>query len=104
VKSKKITTADARRVHIAASVAAGQSIAATARQIGISREWASRIANAPETQQIITSHLDAHRMKDAGYDLFGSGKGHLIETSEITDVNEYPRLSRAQRRNESPTR
>jgi hypothetical protein len=34
-------------------------------------------------------------MKDAGYDLFGSGNSYLIEISEITDVNEYRRLSRA---------
>jgi hypothetical protein len=49
---ENFTTADARRIHIATAVVAGQSITATARQLGISREWASRVANAPETQQI----------------------------------------------------
>jgi hypothetical protein len=60
--------ADRRRVHIAASIAAGRSIAAAARELGISREWASRIANAPETQQIIASLAQAHLERI--YDLF----------------------------------
>jgi hypothetical protein len=35
----KTAVATARQIHIAASVAVGRSIAATAREIGISREW-----------------------------------------------------------------
>jgi cobalamin biosynthesis protein CbiD len=46
----------------------GGSIAAAARELGISREWASKIANAPETQQIIASLAQAHAERI--YDLF----------------------------------
>jgi hypothetical protein len=46
----------------------GGSIAAAARELGISREWASKIANAPETQQIIASLAQAHLERI--YDLF----------------------------------
>jgi hypothetical protein len=40
-------------------VAGGRSIAAAAGELGISREWASKIANAPETQQIIATLVHA---------------------------------------------
>ena len=56
----KVTTTDARRIHIAGAVAAGKSITSTARELGISRESASRIANATETQQIIAMLANAH--------------------------------------------
>jgi hypothetical protein len=41
-------------------------LSATARELGISREWASKIANAPETQQIIATlvHAQAERVCD----------------------------------------
>jgi hypothetical protein len=55
VNNQNVSPQVARRVHIAASVAAGRSLSATARELGISREWASKIANAPETQQIIAT-------------------------------------------------
>jgi hypothetical protein len=54
-KRKAISAADARRLQIAASVVAGRSITETAKEPGISREWASLQANAPATQQIIVS-------------------------------------------------
>ena len=57
---RKLTTTDARRIHIAGAVAAGKSITATACELGISRESASRIANATETQQIIAMLANAH--------------------------------------------
>jgi hypothetical protein len=53
----KTAVVTARRIHIAASVATGRSITATAKELGISREWASRQANAPETRQLIVSLL-----------------------------------------------
>jgi hypothetical protein len=56
-KIKTVSAAAARRLHIAASVVAGRSITATAKELGISREWASRQANAPETRQLIVSLL-----------------------------------------------
>jgi hypothetical protein len=68
VKNQNVTAANALRIEIATSVAAGQSITATARQLGISREWASRIANAPETQQIIASLVNTQL--ERLYDLF----------------------------------
>jgi hypothetical protein len=68
VKNQDVSTQPARRLHIAASVAGGRSIAAAARELGISREWASKIANAPETQQIIASLAQAHAERI--YDLF----------------------------------
>jgi hypothetical protein len=51
------------------------SITATARELGISREWASRQANAPETEQIIVSLLPGelervHQMFDKRSRLF----------------------------------
>ncbi len=57
---RKLTTTDTRRIHIAGAVAAGKSITSTAREFGISRESASRIANATETQQIIAMLANAH--------------------------------------------
>jgi hypothetical protein len=64
VNNQNVSPQVARRVHIATSVAAGRSLAATARELGISREWASKIANAPETQQIIATlvHAQAERV------------------------------------------
>ena len=59
METQNLSAADARRIEIATAVVSGQSIAATARQLGISREWASRIANAPETQQIIAVLVSA---------------------------------------------
>jgi hypothetical protein len=55
MKNQKVSTQVARRIHIGTSVVDGRSLAETARELGISREWASKIANAPETQQIIAS-------------------------------------------------
>jgi hypothetical protein len=56
-KTKTVSPAAARCIHIAAAVVAGRSITATARELNISREWASRQANGPETQQLIVSLL-----------------------------------------------
>jgi hypothetical protein len=69
-------TISTQTAHIAASVAAGGSIAAAARELGISREWASRITNAPETQQIIASLAQAHLERI--YDLFEQAL-HVIQ-------------------------
>ena len=60
MKNTSISTATARRVQLAASLAAGHSVTDTARQLGISREWASKLAKAPETQQIIAMLVSAH--------------------------------------------
>jgi molybdenum-dependent DNA-binding transcriptional regulator ModE len=38
METQNLTAADARRIQIATAVVAGQSITATARQLGISRE------------------------------------------------------------------
>jgi hypothetical protein len=103
VKNQGTTVADARRVQIATSVAAGQSIAATARQLGISREWASRIANAPETQQIITLLVQAHAERMC--DLFDAGlkvikdafraRRKALRKGEVVDLgpDHYARLA-----------
>jgi hypothetical protein len=101
---ENFTTADARRIHIATAVVAGQSITATARQLGISREWASRIANAPETQQIIASLANAHL--ERLYDLFDAAltvierayrarRRKVLNNGEIIDVgpDHYARLA-----------
>jgi hypothetical protein len=103
VKNKNLTVADARRIQIATAVTAGQSIAATARQLGISREWASRMANAPETQQIIASLVNAHL--ERFYDLFDTGlraiegafraRRKVMNKGEVVDLgpDHYARLA-----------
>jgi hypothetical protein len=50
-----------KRYIIAAAVLAGIKIAAVARQLGVSRSWASREANAPGTRTLIAELLDARR-------------------------------------------
>ena len=103
MKKQNLTAADARRIQIATSVAAGQSIAATARQLGISREWASRIANAPETQQIVASLVNAQL--ERLYALFEAGltvierafraRRKVMNKGEIVDLgpDHYARLA-----------
>jgi hypothetical protein len=101
---ENFTAADARRIQIATAVVAGQSITATARQLGISREWASRVANAPETQQIIASLANAHL--ERLYDLFDAAltvierayrarRRKVLNNGEIIDVgpDHYARLA-----------
>lgn len=60
--SKKATTAGraARRTRIAAAAVKGKSLSAIAAEEGISREWASREANAPATRLAIAQLLDRH--------------------------------------------
>jgi hypothetical protein len=102
VKSN-VTSADARRIQIAASVVAGQSITSTASQVGISREHASRIANASETQQIIASlvHANLERI----YELFEESlkvirqafraRRKVVNKGEVIDLgpDHYARLT-----------
>lgn len=54
---------DGRRQRIAAGVAAGDSIAKIAKKEKVSRCWASREANAPETRLLIDRLLDARAAK-----------------------------------------
>lgn len=52
---------EGRRQAIAAGVVAGRPIAEIARTQGVSRSWASREANAPQTKLLIAELLDARR-------------------------------------------
>jgi hypothetical protein len=49
------------RYIIAAAIIAGIKIAAVARELNVSRSWASREANAPGTRQLIMELLEPHR-------------------------------------------
>jgi hypothetical protein len=51
----------AKRCIIAVAVLAGVKIATAARQLGVSRSWASREANAPGTRLLIAQLLAPHR-------------------------------------------
>jgi len=51
----------AKRYIIAGALLAGLTVAAVARQLGVSRSWASREANAPGTRVLIAELLEAHR-------------------------------------------
>jgi hypothetical protein len=80
-----------------------RSIAATARELGISREWASKIDNAPETQQIIASLAQAHA--ECIYDLFAEAlkviqqafraRRRALRKGEVVDLgpDHYARLA-----------
>jgi len=46
---------------LAAALLAGIKIVAGARQLGVSRSWASREANAPSTRLVIAELLDSQR-------------------------------------------
>jgi hypothetical protein len=50
-----------KRFIIAEAVLAGIKIAAVARQLGVSRSWASREANAPGTRNLLAELLEHHR-------------------------------------------
>lgn len=50
-----------RRQKIAAGVVSGKPIAGIARETGVSRSWASREANSPQTKVLIAELLDEHR-------------------------------------------
>ena len=49
-----------KRYIIAAAVLAGIKIAAVASQLGVSRSWASREANAPGTRNLLAELLEPH--------------------------------------------
>jgi len=51
----------AKRRIIAGAVLAGIKVAAVARQLGVSRSWASREANAPGTRLLTAQLLAPHR-------------------------------------------
>ena len=48
-----------KRYIIAGALLAGIKIAAVARQLGVSRSWASREANAPGTRNLIAVLIDS---------------------------------------------
>ena len=50
-----------KRYIIAGALLAGIKIAAVARQLGVSRSWASREANAPGTRNLVAELLEHHR-------------------------------------------
>ena len=50
-----------KRYIIAGALLAGIKIATVARQLGVSRSWASREANAPGTRQLLAELLEPHR-------------------------------------------
>lgn len=56
-------TRDARRLKLAAAAIAGTPRATIARKEQISRSWASRETNAPETRLLIAHLLDEHEAK-----------------------------------------
>jgi transposase-like protein len=51
----------AKRYIIAGALLAGITVAAVARQLGVSRSWASREANAPGTRLLISELFEANR-------------------------------------------
>jgi hypothetical protein len=50
-----------KRYIIAGALLAGIKIAAVARQLGVSRSWASREAHAPGTRQLLADLFELHR-------------------------------------------
>jgi len=52
----------ARRRKIAAGLVAGKAVAEVARETGISRQWASREAQQPETQVELATFLAEHQL------------------------------------------
>jgi hypothetical protein len=46
---------------VTAAIFSGITVAAAARQLGVSRSWASREANAPGTRILIAELLEPHR-------------------------------------------
>jgi hypothetical protein len=50
-----------KRYIIAGALLAGFKIAAVARQLNVSRSWASREANAPGTRNLLAELLELHR-------------------------------------------
>ncbi len=50
----------AKRYIIAGAILAGVKIAAVARQLGVSRSWASREANAPGTRNLLAELAELH--------------------------------------------
>jgi hypothetical protein len=63
--------------------------AATARELVISREWASHIAKAPETQQIIASLAQEHLERI--YDLFEEAL-RVIQDAFRADVGRFVKV------------
>jgi hypothetical protein len=55
----------AKRCIIAGAVLAGIKITTVARQLGVSRSWASREANAPGTRILIAEVLDSHALTES---------------------------------------
>jgi hypothetical protein len=51
----------AKRYIIAGALLAGITVAAVARQLGVSRSWASREANAAGTRILVAELLEPHR-------------------------------------------
>jgi len=60
VKRPGAVRSRARRRAIAAGVVAGKAIAQVARETGVSRQWASREAQQPETQVELATFLADH--------------------------------------------
>lgn len=56
----KTATRQVRRQKLAAAVIAGKPIAEAARETGVSRSWASREINAPQTRALIDQMVDKH--------------------------------------------
>src|SRR5215831_15527881 len=50
-----------RREEIAASAIQGKPVTQIAREVGVSREWASKELHNPETQGLIRSWMEPHR-------------------------------------------
>ncbi len=59
----KSATRSARRQKLAAAVIAGTPIVQAARDLDVSRSWASREANAPETKALIDQIVDRNAAK-----------------------------------------
>lgn len=62
---------DGRMARVAASLVRGKSVTAIAKNEGVSRATASKTANSPEVQLLITSLVEAERVKIR--DLFQQG-------------------------------
>ena len=49
------------RQTIAEGIVSGKTVAAIARELGVTRSWASREAHAPETRELVDALADQHR-------------------------------------------
>jgi hypothetical protein len=97
----KTATREARRQKLAAAIVTGKSIKQIAAEEGVSRNWASREANAPATRLLIDKILDKHsdeveELVDAGLqairDCIGPHFRLRIPGKKVQVVENEPRV------------